>query len=265
MITVATFYRFVPLDPDAFRPALLAECERLGIRGIILLANEGLNATVAGTTDAIDALLAYLRADERFSGLTPTLSTTDTMPFQRMKVRIKREIVRMGVPEVDPNDRVGTYVPPEQWNALISEDDVALIDTRNDFEVKAGAFEGAINPETQAFGEFPDWVQRALDPAKHKRVAMYCTGGIRCEKATSYLLDQGFEEVYHLKGGILKYLEQVDPEQSRWNGECFVFDERVTVGHGLRPGDAAVCPGCNQVVPASGACPNCPSDDLSAA
>jgi UPF0176 protein len=212
-------------------------CLDLGIRGTLLLAQEGINGTVAGSHEAIDALMTELREGALFMGRLDNLelkfSTATEMPFKRMKVRLKKEIVTLGDPQTDPLRRVGTYVTPAEWNRLLEEPGIVLLDTRNDFEVELGTFEGAVDPRIKRFSEFKDFVKNELDPAQHRKVAMFCTGGIRCEKASSYMLAQGFEEVFHLKGGILKYLEEVPETESRWNGGCFVFDERVALGHGL--------------------------------
>jgi UPF0176 protein len=244
---VAALYQFVSLpDFRELRDPLHAICTDLGIRGTLLLAQEGINGTVAGSPETIDALMAELREGALFRGRLDNLelkfSTAAEMPFKRMKVRLKKEIVTLGDPQADPTRRVGTYVSPADWNRLVESPDVILLDTRNDFEVEMGTFEGAVDPRIGKFSEFKDFVKRELDPAKHKRVAMFCTGGIRCEKASSYMLAQGFEEVYHLKGGILQYLEDVPEAESRWNGGCFVFDERVSLGHGLaeRPEDRSL-------------------------
>lgn len=236
--SVAALYQFTAL-PDAadLRAPLRSLCESLGIKGTLILAQEGINGTVAGTDASIAALLAEMTEGalfgDRLDGLELKYSRAATMPFKRMKVHVKKEIVTMGVPQIDPRRAVGSYVAPENWNALICDPEVTVIDTRNGFEVEMGTFAGAIDPKTTTFGEFPAYVANELDPARNKKVAMFCTGGIRCEKATSYLLSQGFEEVFHLQGGILKYLETVPPEQSLWQGHCFVFDERVALGHGL--------------------------------
>jgi UPF0176 protein len=235
---VAAFYQFVPLqDFESLREPLRNMCVALGIKGIILLAKEGINGTVAGSAIAIDALVKQLQAGALFGGRLDNLelkfSTATDMPFVRMKVRLKKEIVTLGDLAVDPTDKVGTYVDAADWNALMDEPDVLVIDTRNAFEVEMGTFEGALDPHMKSFGEFREFTKRALDPQKHKKIAMFCTGGIRCEKASSYLLSQGFEHVYHLKGGILKYLEEIPVSESRWHGECFVFDQRVALGHGL--------------------------------
>jgi UPF0176 protein len=231
-IIIATFYKFTDLsDYQALRLPMLTFCREQQIKGSILLAGEGINGTIAGHRAGVDAVLAYLRADKRLVSITHQESVADFIPFRRMKVRLKREIVNLGRPEINPNRCVGTYIEATDWNALITDPDVLLIDTRNDFEVKMGSFKGAVNPQTAAFNEFPDFVSQNLDPQKHKKVAMFCTGGIRCEKATAFLVEQGFEAVYHLKGGILKYLATVPETESLWQGECFVFDERVTVNH----------------------------------
>ena len=235
---VAAFYQFVTLpDFQALRRPLRNMCVALDIKGIILLAEEGINGTVAGREVAIDALINQMQNGALFNGRLDNLelkfSGAAEMPFNRMKVRLKKEIVTIGDPETDPNAKVGIYVDAADWNDLVKQPDILLIDTRNQFEVEMGTFEGALDPNITRFGEFPDFASRALDPAKHKKIAMFCTGGIRCEKASSYLLSQGFEEVYHLKGGILKYLEDIPRDQSLWRGECFVFDQRVALGHGL--------------------------------
>lgn len=242
---MATFYRFVTLsDVATLQNQLLDLGQRHGLKGTILLAQEGINATVAGSRSDLDALFAFLAEDSRFVGLMPRESSVSTPPFQRFKVKIKSEIVTLGQPEADPSQKVGTYVPPQEWNALIQDPEVVLVDTRNEYEVEIGSFQRAINPRTDRFRDFPSYVQQNLDPQKHRKVALFCTGGIRCEKATSLLLNQGFESVYHLQGGILSYLETVKPEESLWDGECFVFDERVAVTHGLEPGHYAMCPSC---------------------
>lgn len=248
-IIVAALYKFANL-PD-FRErqsALLDFCVSQGLFGTLLLAEEGINGTVAGNRDGIDALIAYLRADQALAGLEHKESYADEMPFTRMKVKLKKEIVTLGVPGINPNKKVGTYVAPEDWNALISDPDVVLIDTRNGYECDIGTFKGAIDPKTKTFREFPAYVDKNFNPAKHKKVAMFCTGGIRCEKASSLMVSQGYEQVYHLQGGILKYLETIPPEQSLWQGECFVFDQRISVGHGLKLGDYDQCHGCRHPV-----------------
>ncbi|HYF65287.1 MAG TPA: rhodanese-related sulfurtransferase [Herpetosiphonaceae bacterium] len=236
-LTVAAFYKFFAFpDYAEWREPLRALCAERGVRGTILLAAEGINSTIAGPPDGVAAVLGRLRADPRMADLAWKEAVAAAMPFARMKVRLKREIVTLGVPTVDPTRHVGRYVPAAEWNGLISQPDVVVVDTRNDYEVEVGSFKGALNPHTDSFRDFPAWVEGNLDPGEHRRVAMYCTGGIRCEKATAYLLDRGFSEVYHLEGGILQYLETVPAEQSLWQGECFVFDERVSVDHDLRPG-----------------------------
>ena len=265
---VAAIYKFVKLaDCAALRESLLAQCDALGISGTLLLAEEGINGTIAGTRSGIDAILAYLRSDPRLADLEHKESSADHPPFYRMKVKLKKEIVTMGVPGIDPTERVGQYVKPEDWNALISDPDVLLIDTRNDYEVEVGTFKGAVDPRITTFREFPDYVKKNLNPNKKPRVAMFCTGGIRCEKASAYMLQQGFPEVYHLQGGILKYLENVPTEESLWQGECFVFDQRVAVGQGLAQGHYELCYGCSRPITAEEkaspkyqagvSCPNC--------
>ena len=231
---------------------LLAFCESQGVKGTILLANEGINSTIAGPEVGVRAVLAYLKNDPRLSNLEHKESWSDKPPFYRMKVKLKREIVTMGVPTVKPNELVGKYVKPQDWNALISDPDVLVIDTRNTYEVDIGTFKGAVDPRLKSFSQFPEWLmhqpQIAESEAKKTKVAMFCTGGIRCEKSTAYLRAQGFEEVYHLEGGILKYLETVPEADSLWQGECFVFDERVTVGQGLKPGDYGLCRACREPI-----------------
>lgn len=250
-VVVAALYKFVALpDYEALREPLLERCLELGIKGTLLLATEGINGTVAGTRAAIDALLDYLHADARFAGLEYKESLYETPPFYRTKVKLKKEIVTMGVEGIDPRHIVGTYVKPADWNALISDPDVVLVDTRNDYEVQLGTFRGALNPATSSFREFPQYVAGHLDPARHKKVAMFCTGGIRCEKSTAYLKEQGFAEVYHLEGGILKYLEEVPEPDSLWQGECYVFDNRVSVNHQLERGQYDLCHGCRLPVSA---------------
>jgi UPF0176 protein len=236
---VAAFYQFAPLpDFRELREPLRAVCARLQLKGSVLLAHEGINGTLAGEADAIDGLIAELRDGALFSGRLDRLelkfSQSSAMPFQRLKVRLKKEIVTLGDTSTDPTRQVGTYVEPSDWNALIEAPDTLVIDTRNAFEVALGTFEGAVDPGIKSFGEFKDFAARHLDPAKHQRIAMFCTGGIRCEKASAWLLARGFADVYHLKGGILRYLEGVPEAESRWRGECFVFDERIALGHGLR-------------------------------
>ena len=248
-VVVSALYRFVSLpDYQCLRKPLLDCCIKNDIKGTLLLASEGINGTVAGTRDAIDNLLSFLRSDPRLQPLQHKESYSDTAPFYRMKVKLKEEIVTMGVQGIDPNHVVGAYVKPHQWNQLIDDPEVTVIDTRNYYEVAIGSFKGAKNPNTNSFREFPDYVKLNLDPKKHKKVAMFCTGGIRCEKSTAYLKGQGFEEVYHLEGGILKYLEEVPVTESRWQGECFVFDNRVSVDHELAQGSYDQCHGCRHPI-----------------
>jgi UPF0176 protein len=246
---VMAIYKFADLpDAEAIQPELAAFCCGREIKGTLILAPEGINGTVAGTEEAIDALADWLFVGAVFGGrlvgAEVKYSTATDMPFLRMKVRLKPEIVTLRAPEANPAKAVGTYVEPEDWNGLIARNDVVLVDTRNDYEVGLGTFQRALDPATKSFTEFKDYVAEHLDPARDKKVAMFCTGGIRCEKASSYLLSQGFEEVFHLKGGILKYLEVVPESESRFAGECFVFDERVSVGHGLVEGEATLCRAC---------------------
>ncbi|MCY1128079.1 rhodanese-related sulfurtransferase [Frigidibacter sp. RF13] len=247
MITVAALYQFTAFpDPASLRGPLLAACEAGGVRGTLLLAREGINGTIAGSREGIDRVLAHIRTLPGCAEIEWKESRAETMPFGRMKVRLKREIVTMGQPDVDPLARVGNYVAPQDWNALITAPDVVVIDTRNDYEVAIGTFEGAVDPGIRTFRDFPDWWRAHSAEFEGKRVAMFCTGGIRCEKSTNFLLGEGFEDVFHLKGGILRYLEEVPEAESRWNGACFVFDQRVSVGHGLAPGDHAMCYACRR-------------------
>jgi UPF0176 protein len=236
---VAAFYQFAALpDFRKLREPLRATCAALELKGSVLLAHEGINGTLAGGTGAIRELIGHLRYGELFGGRLDNLelkfSSAAAMPFQRLKIRLKKEIVTLGDAAADPTRQVGIYVEPSDWNEVIAAPDTLVIDTRNEFEVAMGTFEGAVDPGIKRFGQFREFAARHLDPAKHRKVAMFCTGGIRCEKASSYLLSRGFAEVYHLKGGILKYLERVPEAESRWLGECFVFDDRVALGHGLR-------------------------------
>ena len=248
-VVVAALYKFVSLeDYKALREPLLDACLKAGTRGTLLLAREGINGTIAGTREAIDTVLAFLRSDKRLEGLEHKESFDDHMPFYRMKVKLKKEIVTMGVEAIDPNEVVGTYVEPRDWNALVNDPEVVLIDTRNDYEYGIGSFRGALEPQTTSFREFPAYVRENLDPARHKKVAMFCTGGIRCEKASAFMLREGFEEVYHLQGGILKYLEEIPEQESTWEGECFVFDNRVAVNHKLEKGQYDQCYGCRHPI-----------------
>jgi UPF0176 protein len=246
---VAAIYKFAELDRhEDLREPLLDVMRIQGVRGTILIAHEGVNGTIAGTREGIDCVLAHIESDPRLVGLSRKEASSEELPFNRTKVRLKKEIVTMGVGGIDPKQIVGTYVKPEDWNALISDPSVLLVDTRNAYEVELGTFKNAVNPDTESFREFPKYVDEQLDPAKHKRVAMFCTGGIRCEKSTAYLKERGFDEVYHLQGGILKYLEEVPESDSLWRGECFVFDGRVSVDHGLNPGKYDLCYACRQPI-----------------
>ena len=242
---VAAFYQFVPLDDiESLQQDIRGICEGSSILGTILLAHEGINGTIAGPADELDMLFAFLNQNLEMAGLSKKISYCDRNPFYRMKVRLKKEIVTLGVEGIDPRQIVGEYIAPERWNELISQPDVRLIDTRNDYEVGLGTFSGAENPETQSFRDFPAWVEANLDTEKDKKVAMFCTGGIRCEKSTAFLKELGFENVYHLEGGILNYLETVPVDESMWRGDCFVFDNRVTVDHDLVEGHYELCSAC---------------------
>lgn len=267
-IVVAALYRFVSLPQyESLRSGLQQALADNDIKGSLLLAAEGINGTVAGSRQGIDAVLEHLNAIPEFAGLDVKESNCAEQPFRRTRVKLKREIVTMGVEGIDPKQVVGTYVDPENWNELISDPEVILIDTRNDYEVAIGTFEGAVNPETESFREFPEYVDHHLDPEKHSKVAMFCTGGIRCEKSTAFLKQKGFQEVYHLKGGILKYLETVPEADSKWQGDCFVFDQRVSVGHGVQESGHVMCFACGWPVSeadqqhkdfeAGVHCPNC--------
>ena len=250
-IKVAALYRFVSFDaPEMLQPQILEHCNARKIKGTILLAHEGINGTVAGSPSAIDALINYLRALPGCAELDVKYSHAKEMPFYRMKVRIKKEIVTLGIDGIDPKREVGTYVQPEDWNALISDPDTVLIDTRNDYEVAIGTFKGAVDPQTKSFSEFPDWFRAHRDEltSGKTKFAMFCTGGIRCEKSTAFLKAEGINEVYHLEGGILRYLENVPEAQSKWQGECFVFDERVSVKHGLELGEMELCHACRRPI-----------------
>ncbi|KTS77263.1 hypothetical protein NS274_11830 [Pseudomonas oryzihabitans] len=248
-IVVAALYKFVTLDDYVqLREPLLQTLLANDVKGTLLLAEEGINGTVSGSRAGIDAVLAWLRADPRLVDIDHKESYCAEQPFYRTKVKLKKEIVTLGVPGVDPNQRVGTYVEPQDWNALVDDPEVLVIDTRNDYEVGIGSFKGAIDPKTKSFRDFPAYIREHFDPARHKKVAMFCTGGIRCEKASSFMLQEGFPEVFHLKGGILKYLEEVPAAESRWEGECFVFDNRVTVTHELAEGAYDQCHACRNPV-----------------
>ncbi len=248
---VAALYHFVSVPHfESLRAPLQQLCEDNGVKGTLLLAHEGINGTIAGPDAGIATVLDYLRAMPEFARLEHKESRASKMPFVRMKVKLKKEIVTMGVENIDPNKIVGTYVAPQDWNALISDPDTIVIDTRNDYETAIGIFKGAVDPNTKTFREFPDWVKNNTGLHNKPKIAMYCTGGIRCEKATAFMKEQGFEEVYHLKGGILKYLEEVPQEESLWEGACFVFDERVSVEHGLKEGDHKLCHACRNPITA---------------
>ncbi|AKE51834.1 oxygen-dependent tRNA uridine(34) hydroxylase TrhO [Kangiella geojedonensis] len=248
-IVVCALYKFVTLENfEEIRQPLLDVMLDNDVKGTLLLASEGINGTIAGTRQGIDHVLAWIKSDERLAELDYKESYDETMPFYRTKVKLKKEIVTMGVEGIDPKEVVGTYVKPKDWNALISDPEVLLIDTRNDYEVGIGTFKGAVNPKTETFREFPEYVKENLDPEKHKKVAMFCTGGIRCEKSTAYLKEQGFENVFHLEGGILKYLEEVEKDDTLWEGECFVFDNRVAVDHDLQKGQYDQCHACRMPI-----------------
>lgn len=246
---VCALYKFVSLpNYKEIRQPLLNTMEQHNVRGTLLLAEEGINGTVAAKREGIDALLAWLDKQPGLDNIVSKESFDDECPFYRTKVKLKKEIVTMGVQGIDPKEVVGTYVKPKDWNALISDPDVVLVDTRNDYEIEIGTFENAVDPKTKTFREFPQWAEQNLDPSKNKKVAMFCTGGIRCEKSTAYMKEQGFEEVYHLEGGILKYLEEVPKEDTMWKGECFVFDNRVAVDHDLNKGSYDQCHACRMPI-----------------
>ena len=250
-IRIAALYQFARFDdPKTLRAPLLALCEENGVRGTLLLAREGINGTIAGSDSGVEAVLDHIRTLPDCDAIEVKESRAEGLPFHRTKVRLKKEIVTMGQPDLDPLAGVGTYVAPEDWNALISDPDTIVIDTRNDYEVQIGSFEGAIDPQTTSFREFPEWfrAKRAELEAEGRspKIAMFCTGGIRCEKSTAFARAEGVEDVFHLKGGILNYLEHVPESESLWRGECFVFDERVSVGHGLAPGDHGLCRACRR-------------------
>lgn len=268
MYTVAAFYKFVTINNiEELQDILQKFCKSSAIKGTILIAPEGINGTVAGTNEAIIQLFEMLRADTRFAQLTYKESFSQHMPFYRMKVRLKKEIITMKAPEANPNTQVGVYVDAKDWNKLLQDPDVVVLDTRNDYEVSLGTFKNAIDPKIQTFTQFKDFVTTQLNPEKHKKVAMFCTGGIRCEKASSYMMAHGFETVYHLDGGILKYLETIPQDQSIWQGECFVFDNRTAITHGLHQGHHELCHGCRYPISdndklspkyeAGVTCPNC--------
>ena len=250
-ILVAALYKFVEIDdPLSLQSNLYEICEKNNIMGTILIANEGINGTISGKTNEINQTISLLKSDKRFVNIEIKYSSTDKQPFHRMKVRLKKEIVTIGLPEINPNKKVGTYVKPDDWNDLISDPNVIVIDTRNKYETKIGSFQNALDPETSSFREFPDWVKKFKSSKENanKKIAMFCTGGIRCEKASSLMKEEGFEDVYHLQGGILKYLETVDREKSLWNGECFVFDQRVCLTDELEVGSYKMCFACRMPI-----------------
>lgn len=273
-IVVAALYKFAALgDLASMQKDLQKICDTNAICGTLLIAEEGINGTIAGSRSGIDAVMHGLRRYPGLQDLEYKESGADEQPFYRMKVRVKKEIVTIGKPDVKPSEISGTYLSPAEWNDVISDPGTIVIDTRNDYEIEIGTFKNAINPATDTFREFPAYVEKNLDPKKHRKIAMFCTGGIRCEKASSYMKARGFEEVYHLKGGILKYLEEIPPEKSLWAGDCFVFDQRVAIGHGLKQGDYVLCPSCRHPVGATQraegkyiegiCCPHC-ADSISA-
>ncbi|GDY24831.1 UPF0176 protein [Agarivorans sp. Toyoura001] len=248
-ITICALYKFVRLNNYLeLQTPLLALMKQHQVRGTLLLAEEGINGTIAGPDQSIETVLQWLKSDPRLSQIVDKRSFSSEQPFNRSRVKLKKEIVTMGVEGIDPNHVVGSYVKPSDWNQLIADPEVLVVDTRNDYEVQLGSFKHAVNPNTETFREFPAYVAEEMDPQKHKKVAMFCTGGIRCEKSTAYLKEQGFDEVYHLEGGILKYLEEVPQQESLWEGDCFVFDERVTVDHQLQPGEYQLCSGCRMPI-----------------
>ena len=248
-ILIVALYKFVELkDLSAIRKRLLEKCKSLEIKGTFILASEGINGTVAGKKENIESIIDYLKSDKNFTDIECKYSYDNKIPFYRMKVKIKDELIPIGQDGVDPRKMVGTYVNPSSWNELVEDPETLLIDVRNEYEVEVGTFRGAINPKTENFREFPDFVRKNLDPKIHKKVAMFCTGGIRCEKASAFMLREGFSDVYHLKGGILKYLEEVPNAQSTWEGECFVFDNRTSVDHDLENGVYDLCHNCRYPV-----------------
>lgn len=259
MLTVAALYCFAPFDvPEIYQRPLKQLCLDQGIKGTLLLAREGINGTIAGPEEGVACVVSAIRALPGCADLDVKYSSATEPPFQRTKVRLKKEIVTLGVPEVDPARDVGTYVAPHDWNALISDPNTILIDTRNDYEVAIGSFQGALDPKTKSFGEFPAWFRAHRDQiGPDAKVAMFCTGGIRCEKSTAFLRAEGIENVFHLKGGILNYLEKVPEAESLWQGDCFVFDERVSLRHGLEQGNYAICDGCQWPVRKDEPCQNC--------
>ena len=268
MYAICALYKFTRLDDfEDIQAPLKSFLDALSVKGTLLLAREGINGTISGGKDSVEKVLDYLQTDDRFLELEYKFSYSKKPPFKRLKVKLKKEIVTMGLSEVDPNHSVGTYIKPKDWNNLINDPDVILIDTRNNYEYEIGSFKGAINPNTETFREFPSFTKNSLKQYQDKKIAMFCTGGIRCEKASSYLLDLGFNEVLQLNGGILKYLEEIDPEESLWEGECFLFDERVSIQHGLIEGNYSMCHACRMPIDENDmksehyiegiSCPNC--------
>ena len=248
-LLVATFYKFTKIEDLAtLQESIESCCIENDVRGIVLLATEGINSTIAGPRNGVLAVLEFLRKDPRFDGLTWKESIAKEQPFRKLRVRLKKEIVTMGVPGIDPERLAGTYIKPEDWNDLISDPDVIVVDTRNDYEVEIGTFKDAVNPDITSFGELPEWIKNNIDIQTQPRVAMFCTGGIRCEKSTALLKEAGVKDVFHLEGGILKYLELIPEDRSLWDGQCFVFDERVSVGHGLEVGEYELCRGCRHPI-----------------
>jgi UPF0176 protein len=258
-ITVAAFYKFTHLpDYQEMRQPIYDFCFEHGMYGTILLAEEGINSTISGPEEAIQGLLDHLKKDPRLADIKAKFAKHHKSPFRRLRVRLKKEIVTIGVPGTDPLELSGHRVEPKDWNNLIAQEDVILIDTRNDYEFETGTFEGAVDPKIDSFGDFPGWVEENLDPKKHKKVAMFCTGGIRCEKASAYMLKQGYEDVYQLEGGILRYIEETKKEESSWKGDCFVFDYRVCVNHDLAATGHTMCEECQWAIPKDQeACPHC--------
>ncbi|MEL6584538.1 MAG: rhodanese-related sulfurtransferase [Pseudomonadota bacterium] len=249
MHQIAALYHFAPVaDPAALKHRLGQLCCRAGVRGTLIVASEGVNGTIAGTRGALDTALNGIKAEPGFADLEWKESTAAEAPFRKLKIKLKPEIVTLGAGEIDPRAKVGRYIEPKDWNALVDDPDTVLIDTRNDYEVAIGTFQGAVDPETQSFRDFPKWWEENKARFHNRKIAMFCTGGIRCEKSTSFLIEQGVEEVFHLRGGILKYLEEVPEHDTRWDGACFVFDERVSVEHGLREGEHTLCRACRRPV-----------------
>ena len=244
-LLVAAFYKFIQLDDlESLQERIESCCQENNVFGIVLLAHEGINSTIAGTREGVGKVLEFIRQDSRFADLQWKESCATKQPFRKLRVRLKKEIVTLGIPGVDPNQLVGTYIKPSEWNALISDPDVFVIDTRNHYETEIGTFKGAVDPGLDSFSQLPVWLEKKIKSGEQPRVAMFCTGGIRCEKSTAFLKQAGVKEVYHLEGGILKYLEEVPEDESLWEGECFVFDQRVAVGHGLKLTDYELCRAC---------------------